>query len=98
MNKNITIQMGDSLLNFTITLEDWNRCVNALQANNKVAPMHNFLINVSSNDDTKKAVNQAYEDALTADLFGVVAQEFKPNVEIAVKKYKPAQNKSNKTG
>ncbi|USE39127.1 putative phage tail assembly chaperone [Endozoicomonas sp. SCSIO W0465] len=60
--------------------------------------MHNFLINVSANDETKELVKQAYDDALTTDLFGVVSNEFKPNVEITVKKYKGGPMKLTKTG
>lgn len=96
-SKTITIEMGDSLLSFTVTLEEWTRCVNALNVDNKVGPMHNFLIRVANNDDTKKLVNQAYQDGLTCDLFGVLVQEFKPDVEIRVKKYKTAPDKLNKT-
>lgn len=96
-SKTITVMMGDKELTFQISLDDWNRFVNALQPDNKIAPMHNFLINVSANEETKAAVKQAYEDALTAELFGVVSKEFKPDVEITVKKYKGGPVKLNQT-
>ena len=96
-SKSITVMMGDKELNFQIALDDWNRFVNALQPDNKIAPMHNFLINVAANEETKSSVKKAYEDALTADLFGVVSKEFKPEVEITVKKYKGGPVKLNQT-
>ena len=84
--KTIEILMGDKELKFNVTLEAYNNCVNSLQADNKVAPMHNFLIIVSADETTKERVNYARDNALTADLFGVVVKEFKPDVEITVKK------------
>lgn len=96
-SKTISVQMGDKELTFVVSLDDYNRCVNALQTDNKISPMHNFLINVSDNEETKAAVNQAYQDALTSELFGVVVKEYKPDVEITVKKYKTGPGKLNKT-
>ena len=84
--KTIEILMGDKELTFNVALEDYNRCVNALQTDNKVSPMHNFLTVVSANDTTKEAVKEAYQNALTSDLFGAVIKEYKPDVEITVKK------------
>lgn len=97
-SKTITVMMGDKELTFQVSLDDWNRCVNSLQPDNKIAPMHNFLINVSANDETKELVKQAYDDALTSDLFGAVINEFKPKVEITVKKSKSGPMKLTRTG
>ena len=90
--------MGDQELNFDISLEDYNQCVNSLQPDNKVNPMHNFLMNTAANNATKEAVKQAWSDAITADLFGVVVGEFKPKVDITIKKSRPGQNKLKETG
>ncbi len=97
-SKNITVMMEDKELTFQVSLEDYNRCVNALQIDNKIAPMHNFLINVSVNDETRESVKSAYQDALTSDLFGAVVKEFKPDVEITVKKSKTGPDKLTRTG
>lgn len=96
-SKIIVVTMGDKELTFNVTLDDWNRCVNALQPDNKVSPMHNFLINTANDDATKQSVNQAYQEALTSELFGVVSSEFKPKVSITVKKSKPELSKSSPT-
>ncbi|ELU12285.1 hypothetical protein CAPTEDRAFT_117495 [Capitella teleta] len=96
-SKTITVMMGEKEMTFSVSLDDWNRCVNALQPDNKIAPMHNFLINVSANDETKELVKQAYNDALTSDIFGAVIKEFKPDVEITVKKYKTGPGKLSRT-
>lgn len=93
--KIIELQIGDKDLIFNVTLEAYNQCVNAIQMNNKVAPMQNFLMSVAANDSTKEAVKQAYQDALTSDLFGALVKEFKPDVEITVKKSKAVPGKSN---
>lgn len=95
--KTIELMMGDQELTFNVTLEDYNQCVNALQADNKVAPMHNFLVSVSANDPTREAVKVAYEDALTSELFGAVVRQFKPDVEITVKKSRPGPGKLSRT-
>lgn len=89
--KTIELLMGDKELVFKVSLEAYNNCVNALQTDNKVAPMQNFLVVTSANDKTKEAVKQAFNDALTSDLFGVVVKEFKPDVEITVKKSSTGQ-------
>ncbi len=91
--KTIEILMGDKELTFNVTLEAYNNCVNSLQVDNKVAPMHNFLIIVSAGEKTKEQVNYARDNALTADLFGVVVKEFKPDVEITVKKSRTGHDK-----
>ena len=57
--KTIELMMGDRELVFTVTLEDYNQCVNALQTDNKVAPMHNFLTNVAANEATIEGVKEA---------------------------------------
>ena len=95
--KTIELIVGDKELKFNVTLEDYNECVNALQATNKIAPMHNFLVSVSANDATKEAVKQAYEDALTSELFGVLINNFKPDIEITVKKSRPGPEKLSRT-
>ncbi len=97
MKKTICVQMEDDELVFDINLDDYNRCVNSLQPDNKVNPMHNFLINTAANNKTKEAVNRAWNEALTADLFGVVIGEFKPKVDITVKKSRPEPSKLNVT-
>ncbi len=96
-SKTICLQMGEKELTFTVTLDDYNQCVNALQVDNKISPMHNFLVSTSADEASKSAVKQAFEDALTSDLFGAVIKEFKPNVEITVKKSKDGPDKLSKT-
>ena len=93
-NKVITLELDNDAqellqveeLEFHVTLTLYNDCINTLQPNNKVAPMHNFLVRSSANDATKNAVNKAREQALTSDIFGLVIDEFKPKVEFTVKK------------
>ncbi|WP_420588196.1 putative phage tail assembly chaperone [Bacterioplanoides sp.] len=95
--KTIEVQIGDKELMFKVTLEDYNNCINALQMENKVAPMHNFLVITSANENTKEAVKQAFHDALTSDLFGAVVKEFKPDVAITVKKSSTGQGALTRT-
>ena len=90
--KTIEVQMGDKDLIFKVTLEDYNNCVNALQPDNKVAPMHNFLVMTSASEKTKESVKQAFNDALTGELFGAVVNEYKPKVKITVKKSSSGQD------
>lgn len=96
-SKEITLQVGQQDLTFNVSLEAYNQCINTLQPNNKVAPMHNFLVNVAKDEKTRKAVNQIYEDALTSEVFGALVNEFKPSVEITVKKSSPGPEALNRT-
>ncbi|AMO55989.1 putative phage tail assembly chaperone [Endozoicomonas montiporae] len=93
-DRNITLELdpeaqellGIEEMNFKVTLIMYNDCVNGIQPSSKVAPMHNFLVRCSADDETKAAVKKAYQEALTTDLFGLVMEEYKPKVDFAVKK------------
>ena len=93
-DKNITLELdpeaqellGVEEMKFKVTLITYNDAVNGIQPNNKVSPMHNFLVRCSDDDATKAAVKKAYQEALTTDLFGQVMEEFKPKVSFTVKK------------
>ncbi|MET4706731.1 putative phage tail assembly chaperone [Endozoicomonas lisbonensis] len=85
-NREVIVMMDDRELKFEIGLADYNNCINKMQQKNKVQPIHMFLISCAADDDTKAAVKECYEDALTMDLFGEVLEGYKPKVEFTVKK------------
>ena len=86
MNKPVILCIGERELSFNITVEAYYRCVNALQPDNKTGPMHNFLIHCASDEATRKSIKQFYEHGRVPDIFGVLVSEFKPDIEITVKK------------
>lgn len=83
--KKIIVEMGDQELTFNVTLQAYNDYLNKVTMKNKIQPAHMFLMNCAADDDTKKAVKQCYQDALTIELLDVVQDEYKPKVEFAVK-------------
>lgn len=84
--KKIVICLNEQELNFAVALESYNDLINQLQPSNKVAPMHNFLVRCSADDETKAQVKDAYAQGLTTDLAGALLEAYKPKVEIQVKK------------
>ncbi len=78
--------LGVEEMAFKVTLVTYNDCVNSIQPNSKVAPMHNFLVRCADNDETKTAVKKAYQEAMTQDLFAAVLEEYKPKVSFTAKK------------
>ena len=85
-DKKITLMINQSRLTFMVNIIAYNRCINSLQPENKTTPMFNFLQNCAADDETKKLVREYYEQGLAPDIFGVLIDEFKPDVEITVKK------------
>lgn len=83
--KKIELEVGDASLTFRVSLEDYHNYQNAFMPDNKVAPSANFLKRTV--ESGSKDTLQGYLDqGLTVELASAVASEFKPDLEIRVKK------------
>ncbi len=83
--KKIVLEVGDKELVFNVSLADYNGYINAVKADDKVAPSIRFLRNTvdkSQLDD----LNGFIAVGLTMQLTGPVIEAFVPDVEIEVKK------------
>ena len=86
----IELEVMGKALRFDVTRDEYNRYVNAVLPNNKIAPAHNFCIGVI-NDDSKADLKAVFKAAPGAEVqvAAAVLEEYMPDLEITVKKQKP---------
>lgn len=89
-NKNeqlLALEIDDLELKFKVTRDIFNKYTNEIQANDKVAPSHNFLmrsVESESKEDLKTYIKENPGSEL--DLAGTLSAEYKPDTNIVVKK------------
>jgi len=83
----IDVTVGEKTYCFEVTRESYNKYVNSLLPNSKVAPSHNFLVGTVQKDD-EKALLELIKSApgIEMDLVGAVLQEYTPDLAITAKK------------
>lgn len=86
MEQEITLIINGEEITFIVTLEDYNRYVNSLSADNKVSPSHNFCMSVVSNE-SRPALQQIINNPGFAIQIGQkVVDEYQPELNMMVKK------------
>ena len=83
--KKIVVTVGEAELTFTVSLQDYNDYVNAIKPDDKVAPSLNFLRR-TVDPEQKELLKSFTDQGLHVELAGTLIQEFRPALEIAVKK------------
>ncbi|MDD4818122.1 MAG: putative phage tail assembly chaperone [Victivallaceae bacterium] len=83
--KKIILTIGETELAFTVSLQDYNDYINAVKPDDKVAPSLNFLRR-TVDPEQKELLKSCTDQGLHVELAGLLIQEFRPDVEIAVKK------------
>ena len=83
--KRVIITAGEQILHFSVTLDDFHRYQNEMSMDNKVAPSKNFLARTVAPDD-QAAMEQLISEGYALDLAAMVAGEFRPALELSVKK------------
>lgn len=84
--KKITLSIDGVDYEFNITGDAYEQLQNEMQPDNKVAPMHNFLMRTLANQENKDTLKKLCEQGLTLEIAGKLVEEFRPQVEILVKK------------
>lgn len=86
MSKVVLIVGGVDLV-FNPDVEPYNKFINEMQLNNKIAPATNYLRRIVDKD-SKEALNKilASSPGAALQLAGAVNDEFAPELEITVKK------------
>lgn len=84
-NKEIIMNVGDDELRFSVGIKEFNELQDESLPKNKVTPSENFLMKCVHPDDEEKLL-ALFEQGINFDLANLVASEFKPEVEIVVKK------------
>lgn len=83
--KPVVVQVGETEFKFKVGLTEFTAYQNEFMPNNKVAPSENFLTRCVQPDQKEKLAEYC-DQGLAVELASAVATEFKPEVEITVKK------------
>lgn len=86
MEKNITLTVGEKDFEFCVKTQVYNLFVNGIAGENKTAAAANFLTNTLVNKEQRTELKELIDSGLGIDLAGLLAAEFRPAVEITVKK------------
>lgn len=83
----ITLTVGTTDLNFTVSRDVFNKYTNEMAMTNRVAPSHNFLMR-AVDDDSKDTLKEFIKNTPGSEvqLAGSLAEEYTPDLEIVAKK------------
>ena len=87
MKKTITLTVAEKEFSFDINTNDYNDFINGVTESNKVQPsfvLLNRTIDAEQKEDLKKLIED--HPNATAQMAGMLIQEFAPAIEISVKK------------
>jgi len=90
----LTLELDGKDVDFTVTREHFNRYTNDINMNDKVAPSQQFVMRCVE-DDSKEDLKQYIKDTPGSEieLAGALSSEYKPDIEIVVKKRVRPQTK-----
>lgn len=84
MEKGITVTVNETELHFTVTLADYNKYLNELTPNNKVAPARNFLMR-TVDAQCKEALREMVDlPGVGVQVAAALIEEYMPDVNITV--------------
>lgn len=83
--KKVKLEVGKNAFDFQVGLAEFTAYQNEFMPNNKVAPSENFLMRCA-HPEQKEAITELCDQGLAVEMASAVAEEFKPDVEIKVKK------------
>lgn len=85
--KQITLTAGENDLKFNITTTDYNNFVNEFKPDDKVAPSTRLLRRtLVDKEKQRELLDELCDAGLAVELAAALIQEFKPKLEIEVKK------------
>lgn len=85
LGKQITLEIDNKDLRFGVTLKAFNDYQNEFMPNSKITPSENFLVKCVHPED-KDRLLELCDQGYTFDIAQYVADEYKPALEIKVKK------------
>jgi hypothetical protein len=83
--KKVVVTVGSDELTFNVGLTAFNEYQNEFLPQNKVAPSENFLTKCVESENKEKLL-EICDQGFTIELANMVASEFKPALELKVKK------------
>jgi hypothetical protein len=91
--KKITLEVKGVDFTFNVNRTEYNKYINSITQNSKVAPSHNFLM--CTVDETQRATLRDFlkdTPASEVSIAGQVLEEYTPDLGIVVKKSSSAQS------
>ncbi|GAB1254773.1 putative phage tail assembly chaperone [Desulfovibrio falkowii] len=86
MEKKISLTVNNQDLHFTVSLADYNKYVNELTLNSKIAPARNFLMRCVDADSRDALLEIVDQPGVGLQIVSVLLDEYMPDVNITVGK------------
>lgn len=89
----LDVEVNDSTVSFNVGRDDYNKYINSVTQNNKVAPSHNFLMQTVDGQH-KETLKEILADSPGSEvqLAGAILEQYTPDLGIVVKKSSSAQS------
>ena len=84
--KDIVLTIGKDELKFNVDIASYNRLQNELTVDKKVSPMVNFVRRSLIDASQLSLLNKYLDRGLALEIAGLLMEEFRGEIEIAVKK------------
>jgi hypothetical protein len=86
MDRNITLDINGSEIEFNVGVDAYNKFINEFQPTNKVAPSHTFLMRTVT-EASKPALRELLAiPGAAVEIVGALVEEYKPDLVITVGK------------
>ncbi|GFM37731.1 putative phage tail assembly chaperone [Desulfovibrio psychrotolerans] len=84
MDARIVLNIKGQNVTFAPTPEIYNDYINAMQANNKVAPSHNFVMRCAVADDKDRVRELLALPGASVQIAGAIVEQYAPDLNIMV--------------
>lgn len=84
--KKITLKIAENELKFNVNTGIYNKYVNEIKPDDKVSPSLRFLRLALVDEKQRPTLDELCDQGLTVEIAGALVEEFKPKLEIEVKK------------
>ncbi len=84
--KHIVLSVAGEDLAFVVTTREYNTFVNEMKPDDKVSPAIRFLRRALAEPALRDRLDELCDSGLAVDLAGLLVEEFRPKLEIEVKK------------
>lgn len=84
MSERITLNINSEAIHFDVTTENHERLVDEMQANSKVAPMHNFLTRCVAAESKEALAPYLKHTGHMMQIGGQLIEAFTPKLKITV--------------
>lgn len=85
MAKPIVLTIAGTDISFSPDMATYNKYINEMAMNNKVAPAHNFLARTVDADSKEALLKIMEQPGATLQIVGKLLEEYTPELEITVK-------------